>query len=514
VRRVRRHRVLAVPRPARALAAVVAAALLGAAGAPGRAAATTLFAVGDAADGSAKAKALADAIVARRPDGLLYLGDVYESGTATQFGSNYEPLYGPLAGRTSPVIGNHEMPNRDEGYYPYWAAERGWPARDARHRAFVTPEGWQVIAYSSEHQEADFLAGRTRERDWFAARMAEHQGTCRIIIAHKGRYTVADASHDDNPAQEPIWRLMRGRAALNVVAHNHIYGRLAPIDGVTVIVSGAGGHDMRPLGSQSHPVAAALADVPAALRLTLRVGEADFQAIGADGTVHDAGRVTCTPPDRLRWSGASVSSTGDVVPAALRFADPGLPTGPADWVWDPGGDRLPQSAAEADAEKEAQAGDGGPGIAPDADAHVKSTNPTQNYGTSSTLRVRREAPGTSSIGVYRSYLRFRVSGLRRPPASARLRVRVVDGSADGLAVWPASSRWTEEGLSWRNAPAFAGPPLARIAATSAGTWLDVDVTRAVSGNGRYTFVLAGGGTDSAYFASRESISPPRLVVRP
>jgi hypothetical protein len=494
---------------------LVAVALLAAAGAPGRAAATTLFAVGDAADGSARSAALADAILARRPDGLLYLGDVYESGTASQFGSNYEPLYGPLADRTSPVIGNHEMPNRDVGYDPYWAAERGWTARDARHRAFVTPEGWQIIAYSSEHQEADFLAGRTRERDWFAARMAEHQGTCRIVIAHKGRYTVADDSHADNPAQEPIWRLMRGRTALNIVGHNHIYGRLAPIDGVTVIVSGAGGHDMRRLGAQSHVVAAALTGVPVALRLTLRVGAADFQTIGADGAVHDAGTVTCTPPARLGWTGPGVSSTGDVVPAALRFADRGIATAPADWVWDPAGDRLLRSAAEADAEEEAQAGGGGPpGIAPDADAQVKSTNPTQNYGTSSTLRVRREPPGASSIGVYRSYLRFRVSGLRGPPASARLRVRVVDGSADGLTVWPASSRWTEEGLSWRNAPAFAGPPLARVAATSAGTWLDLNVTRAVSGNGRYTFVLAGGGTDSAYFASRESIYPPRLVVRP
>jgi Calcineurin-like phosphoesterase len=513
VRRVRRHRLLAVPGPARVLASVVAVALLAAGGAPGPAAATTLYAVGDGADGSAAAKALVDAIVARRPDGLLYLGDVYEAGTASQFASSYEPLYGPLAPRTSPVIGNHEMANRDEGYYPYWTAERGWTAREARHRAFVTPEGWQVIAYSSEDQEADFLAGRTRERDWFAARIAEHQGTCRIVIAHKGRYAVADASHDDNPAQAPIWRLMRGRTAVNIVGHNHIYGRLAPIDGVTVIVSGAGGHDLRPLGSQTHVVASALAGVPTALRLTLRVGAADFQALSADGTVRDAGTVTCTPPDRLGWSGAGVSPTGDVVPAALRFADPGIATAPADWAWDPGGDRAVQSAAGAEAEAEARDAGGPPGIAPEADAQVKSTSPTQNYGTSSALRVRGEAPGASSIGVYRSYLRFRVSGLRGPPASARLRVRVVDGSADGLAVWPASSRWTEDGLTWRNAPAFAGPPLARLGATIAGTSQELDVTRALSGNGRYTFVLAGGGTDSAYFGSRESIHPPRLVVR-
>jgi hypothetical protein len=209
-----------------------------------------------------------------------------------------------------------------------------------------------------------------------------------------------------------------------------------------------------------------------------------------------------------------VSSTADVVPTALRFADPGIATAPADWAWDPGGDRLLRSAGAVEAEAAAGDAGGPPGIAPDADAQVKSTSPTQNYGTSSTLRVRRETPGASAIGAYRSYLRFRVSGRHGPPASARLRMRVVEGSRDGFAVWPASSRWTEDGLSWRNAPAVAGRPLARVGATSAGTWLELDVTRAVSGDGRYTFVLAGGGTDSAYLASRESIYPPRLVVRP
>ena len=93
-------------------------------------------------------------------------------------------------------------------------------------------------------------------------------------------------------------------------------------------------------------------------------------------------------------------------------------------------------------------------------------------------------------------------------------VRVVEGRGDGFAVWPASSRGTEDGISWGDAPALAGPPLARVGATIAGTRLELDVTRAISRDGRYTFVLAGGGTDSTLFASREGIFPPGLVVRP
>ena len=46
------------------------------------AARAVVWAVGDGADGSAQARALAMRIAADRPDRLLYLGDVYESGTA------------------------------------------------------------------------------------------------------------------------------------------------------------------------------------------------------------------------------------------------------------------------------------------------------------------------------------------------------------------------------------------------------------------------------------------------
>jgi hypothetical protein len=68
---------------------------------------------------------------------------------------------------------------------------------------------------------------------------------------------VADAMHDDNPDQRPIWSALAGRTAVNLVAHNHLYGRLAPIDGVRVLVSGAGGHELRELGEQRHAVASA-----------------------------------------------------------------------------------------------------------------------------------------------------------------------------------------------------------------------------------------------------------------
>ena len=53
-----------------------------------------VWAVGDGGDGSATAKAVAARIRADDPDRVLYLGDVYERGTAEEFRENFATVYG------------------------------------------------------------------------------------------------------------------------------------------------------------------------------------------------------------------------------------------------------------------------------------------------------------------------------------------------------------------------------------------------------------------------------------
>jgi hypothetical protein len=253
---------------------------------------TVVYAIGDGADGSSASRELADYVISQDPDRFFYLGDVYETGTPAEFRENYHDLYGPLVMRTDPVIGNHEYRLRFVGYDSYWRRERGWTRNVARRRAYVDePSGWQVIAYSSEDNPA-------REAAWVRRQVRRHGGTCRIVIAHKGRHTVADAVHGDNTDQDLAWRHIAGKTAINLIGHNHIYGRLEPIDGVTVIVSGAGGHGLRELGRQHHPVAASETGIPTATRLLLRRGAADLRQVTATGDVVDSTTIRCTPADR------------------------------------------------------------------------------------------------------------------------------------------------------------------------------------------------------------------------
>ena len=270
-------------------AAIAAALALSSGSANAQTGQTIVYALGDGADGSSTSAALATYVKAQSPNRFFYLGDVYETGTASEFSSKYEPLYGSLAAKTDPVIGNHEYGNRGTGYYPYWMNKRGWTQEQAKHRSYVdSASGWQIIAYSSE---TDMAA----EGTWVAQQVAKHAGTCRIVMAHKGRHVVVDTSHNDNASQESVWSKIINKTAINLVAHNHIYGRLSPVSSVHVIVSGAGGHGLRSLGSQHHTVAKSKTGVATATRLALRRGAADFTQVDRNGTVYDSGTITCTP---------------------------------------------------------------------------------------------------------------------------------------------------------------------------------------------------------------------------
>jgi PKD repeat protein len=140
-----------------------------------------------------------------------------------------------------------------------------------------------------------------------------------------------------------------------------------------------------------------------------------------------------------------------------------------------------------------------------ADAKTSSANPGVNYGSTPDLRVRG---GTS---IWRSFLRFDVAGLERPVVRATLRLYVDDPSDEGGAVSAVSASWSEGTITWNTAPPL-GAPLASLGAVAEGTWVELDVTPAVTGNGSFAFGLEKNSTDSVYYGSRESAHPPELVV--
>ncbi len=246
----------------------------------------TLWAVGDA-DGGVRARSLAAFVRRQAPDRFAYLGDVYETGTASEFATGYDALWGSLARRTTPTPGNHEWGKRDTGYRPYWLAHTGHAVPDWQRVRLGA--GWELLSLNSQ---APHAAGSEQLR-WLE-RATRRPGTCRIAIWHRPRFSTG--WHGDQPDVAPLWNAVRGHARIVLSGHDHDLQRFADRDGLRQIVSGAGGRPNIPLPRSSRAKARyvnRLATGGARLRLTR--GRATIELVSRSGRVLDRSAVTCRP---------------------------------------------------------------------------------------------------------------------------------------------------------------------------------------------------------------------------
>lgn len=141
-----------------------------------------------------------------------------------------------------------------------------------------------------------------------------------------------------------------------------------------------------------------------------------------------------------------------------------------------------------------------------ADAEVRSATPSTNYGSSAEF-------GADNSPIRHAYLRFEVAGVLGPIVKATLRCFVVNPSPDGPRLFLTSNQWAEKTLTYANRPAPAGSALADIGAAASGTWLSLNVTSAVKGNGTVSFVFVPTSGDALACSSREAAANrPELVL--
>ena len=152
---------------------------------------------------------------------------------------------------------------------------------------------------------------------------------------------------------------------------------------------------------------------------------------------------------------------------------------------------------------------------PDADAQVKSSSATTNYGALNQLQTR-EDPGTGP--TYRSYLRFNVTGLTGQVLSAKLRLYTTDTSTDIQSVLNTvtNPNWIETGtgsITWNNAPSIGSTVLGSSSVPTVNAYNEITLSpSAVTGNGLVTFAIRSSGTNSAIFNSKEGANDPQLVI--
>jgi fibronectin type 3 domain-containing protein len=150
-------------------------------------------------------------------------------------------------------------------------------------------------------------------------------------------------------------------------------------------------------------------------------------------------------------------------------------------------------------------------LGPTDDSYVDNNKKrtASNFGTISALNVNS---GTQSTQY--SLLKFNVSGVgTRVVTQAKLRLYVGEGSQNGGRFHQITNNsWAENSVTWNNKPAFNSSVLASLSAVNQNTWVEVDLTTLISGDGVYSVLIDSNLRDLASYGSKESASKPQLII--
>ena len=502
-----------------------------------------VVATGDGASGQTSSDDVANTALSLNPNLFLYLGDVYERGTYTEFKNWYGEgtRFGALASITNPTLGNHET---ELGAWPGY--DRYWGTPDPHYS--YEANGWHFISMKN------LLTGPgAAQTAWLAADLAANTADCTIAYFH---YPVLSVGvRGDTPSLFSTWaQLVDAGVDVVLTAHDHSYQRWLPMDrnlaadpvGATQFVLGAGGHGVQSFVRADPRLAAGADTVPdafGALRLNLNSSGAAFSYVNTAGASLDSGTIQCsgTPADQISptvpanvaadalsatqveliWSpstdnvgvdsytiyrdGAPVATVAGAQPSYTDATTQPLTTysytvEASDAAGNVSGQSTPMTVVTPPPPPTSIT------LIPVADSYVEGASAGSNYGT----RVSMLVDGSPDK---RSYVRFDVAGVSGAVTSATLRVYANSTHSQGYEVQGvADNGWNELTITYANAPGF-GPLLGTSGAVSAGSYAEIDVTGYVTGNGSFSFALTPLNNTNLRLSAREdSANPPELIV--
>jgi len=156
-----------------------------------------LAASGDGAGGEQSEADVVGLIKSWNPNLFLYLGDVYEKGSPTEFHNwyNLPGGYGDLRSITDPTPGNHEYNSSGTaaGYFDYW--------NNVPHSFSVDAGNWHLVSFDANGAYGQSGAG-TPQYNWLANDLATSSRPCTLVYFHEPRYNVGEEG--DTPSlQDP-----------------------------------------------------------------------------------------------------------------------------------------------------------------------------------------------------------------------------------------------------------------------------------------------------------------------
>ena len=253
---------------------------------------------GDGASGEPSAAAVVKLIASLNPNLFLYLGDVYENGSPTEFYNWYgspSTYFGQFRAITDPTVGNHEyLTPGAAGYFDYWNNIPNYYSFNAG--------GWHFISLNANAPKIDVGPG-SAQYQWLQQDLAANAQICTIAFYHEPLFNIG--SEGTVPALSSMWALMAQYGVSIVLnGHDHDYQRWVPLDGsgqpspngITEFVVGSAGHGIQTFVKTDTRVAYANDTEPAAfgiLLLQLSQSSASFAYRSTNGTTLNSGSIPC-----------------------------------------------------------------------------------------------------------------------------------------------------------------------------------------------------------------------------
>ena len=144
---------------------------------------------------------------------------------------------------------------------------------------------------------------------------------------------------------------------------------------------------------------------------------------------------------------------------------------------------------------------------PIADATIKPDSPTENFGAMNKLNADMN-PGSDFL------LKFDVSGIgMRRVQSATLRLFCTNKSDQGGEFHQADNDWSEDSVTWENAPLADREIVASLGQVVRLTWVEVDLTSLITEDGVYSLRVMSLSRDGVDYRSKEKPEfAPELVI--
>ena len=144
---------------------------------------------------------------------------------------------------------------------------------------------------------------------------------------------------------------------------------------------------------------------------------------------------------------------------------------------------------------------------PIADASIKLDAPTENFGTDQEVQ-------TDNSPIQDFLMKFDVSGIgTRHIQSAKLRLFCTNKSDQGGEFQSVDNDWSEDTVTWDNAPLENPDVIASLGPVVRGTWVEVDLTSLVTEDGVYSLRVMSPSKDGADYRSKEKPElAPELII--